>query len=263
MKLTYWNELKTSRETKCKREFLSLDPLAGDFPSLSPYNYVACNPIKLVDPDGRAPAYPTPLLTFNPTLGLYGGYQFTRSATHLLSLVSGVDKLMISRAVIQERAPGQYRPFYSSYEGGGAITLGTSGYNASITYTANWFEDDASKYGGHGYGQNIYKWLDLSAHEVGHLSQIEKEEGFFGYIGEFMKQYFSSGNHDGAPYEIDAEKGSQNFRKFNSFINEKYGQDALIKMLGVTPEQDKLRGTEQYKINKIDKFWDEYNKSFE
>jgi len=55
MKLTYWNELKTLRETKCKREFLSIDPLAGDFPSLSPYNYVACNPIKLVDPDGKEP----------------------------------------------------------------------------------------------------------------------------------------------------------------------------------------------------------------
>ncbi|MBL7955898.1 MAG: RHS repeat-associated core domain-containing protein [Flavobacteriales bacterium] len=33
--------------------FLSLDPLAADYASWSPYNYVMGNPISLVDPDGR------------------------------------------------------------------------------------------------------------------------------------------------------------------------------------------------------------------
>jgi len=33
--------------------WLSVDPLAGKFPSLSPYAFVANNPINLVDPDGR------------------------------------------------------------------------------------------------------------------------------------------------------------------------------------------------------------------
>ena len=33
--------------------WLSVDPLADKYPSLSPYNYCAWNPIKLVDPDGR------------------------------------------------------------------------------------------------------------------------------------------------------------------------------------------------------------------
>gem|GEM_PF-7014108 len=47
-----------------EQECLSLDPMMGDFPSLSPYNYIACNPIKLVDPDGRASAYPTPYIDF-------------------------------------------------------------------------------------------------------------------------------------------------------------------------------------------------------
>ena len=33
--------------------WLSVDPLSDKYPGLSPYNYCAWNPIKLVDPDGR------------------------------------------------------------------------------------------------------------------------------------------------------------------------------------------------------------------
>ena len=43
--------------------FLSVDPLAADFASWSPYNYVLGNPIMLIDPDGRAPiVWPPPWL---------------------------------------------------------------------------------------------------------------------------------------------------------------------------------------------------------
>ena len=38
--------------------FLGVDPLAADFASWSPYNYVLGNPIMLIDPDGRAPQFP-------------------------------------------------------------------------------------------------------------------------------------------------------------------------------------------------------------
>ena len=33
--------------------WLSVDPVADNYPSLSPYNYCALNPVKLVDPDGK------------------------------------------------------------------------------------------------------------------------------------------------------------------------------------------------------------------
>ena len=33
--------------------FISVDPMADKYPSLSPYAYCACNPINLVDPDGE------------------------------------------------------------------------------------------------------------------------------------------------------------------------------------------------------------------
>ncbi len=40
----YWSELLTG--------WLSVDPMMDKYPSLSPYNYCAWNPVKLVDPNG-------------------------------------------------------------------------------------------------------------------------------------------------------------------------------------------------------------------
>jgi len=39
--------------------WLSVDPLASQFPSHSPYNFCLNNPVRLVDPDGRAPGNPS------------------------------------------------------------------------------------------------------------------------------------------------------------------------------------------------------------
>jgi len=36
-----------------KWKWYGVDPLAGKYPSLSPYVYVADNPINAIDPDGR------------------------------------------------------------------------------------------------------------------------------------------------------------------------------------------------------------------
>ncbi len=41
----YWGELLTG--------WLSVDPMSDKYPSMSPHNYCAWNPVKLVDPDGR------------------------------------------------------------------------------------------------------------------------------------------------------------------------------------------------------------------
>ena len=41
----YWSELLTG--------WLSVDPMADKYPSLSPYVYCAWNPVKIIDPDGR------------------------------------------------------------------------------------------------------------------------------------------------------------------------------------------------------------------
>ena len=45
--------------------WLSVDPMADKYPSISPYSYCAWNPMKLVDPDGRE---------VNPVYDNYGNY---------------------------------------------------------------------------------------------------------------------------------------------------------------------------------------------
>ena len=214
-----------------------MDPLAEKYYSISPYAYCGGNPVSFFDPNGL---YPASVLVYNPN---DGGYRFTQSAACLLSLVSGVSRLNIQNAIIQERAVGQYRPFYSSNNGGGAITLGTSSFNATITYTQNYFADDPSAYDNHGYGQNIQEWLGISSHEVGHIPQIDEAGGLFGYVGEMVKQYAQSGGHNDAPNEKEADKGYTNFTQFNSFVNKTYGNGALTDLFNSKTTESKKTST--------------------
>lgn len=245
-----------------------MDPKLEKMPNYGTYVYCLNNPIILLDPDGK---YPNPILIFHPNKGLHGTYNFRQATSYLLSLVSGVSEGIISNVTIQKRAAGQFRPFYSSYGGGGGITLGSSSANANITYTENFFDDNPESYKnkyigdgqGHGYGQDIKTWLGISAHQVGHLPQIDKAGGLLSYLGEFVNQYSSSGNHNGAPYEVDADKGTGVFRDFNKFVDKKYGKDKLINIMKATEEIDGRKGSEGYKIKQIDKFWKEYEKSAE
>ena len=50
--------------------WLSVDPMADKYPSLSPYNYCAWNPMKLVDPDGKWPRKGVNIYTFNAKAGI-------------------------------------------------------------------------------------------------------------------------------------------------------------------------------------------------
>jgi RHS repeat-associated protein len=228
----------------------SVDPIAEKNTFESPYAYTHNNPINYVDPDGL---YPRSILIYDAGLGLYGGYKFTKSAAHLLSLVSGVSRMVIDNTIVQERAPGQYRPGYGANRGGGAITMGTGVLNSNITFTKNWFNDDPNSYNGHGYGQNIMAWLALSSHEVGHLAQLEADGGFFNYIGRFIKEYSQYG-HDDAPSEQEADKGRLRFWDFDDFVNDKYGYGSIEDLFRSNQREDK-------KVATITKWWEAYEET--
>jgi len=59
-KITGYTDLDTVRSEATLRpelisRWFSPDPLSSEFPSWSPYNFTNCNPIRFIDPDGRAP----------------------------------------------------------------------------------------------------------------------------------------------------------------------------------------------------------------
>ena len=232
--------------------WLSVDPMADKYPSLSPYAYCAWNPIKLVDVDGL---YPRAILKYDARAFPHGGgYRLTSPAAHLLSLVSGVKESYIANSIIVERGVGHYVPWYSSKKGGGAITLGYSSNSSNIILTQNYFEDDASAYNNHGYGQNISEWLDILSHEVGHIPQIDKNGGMAGYVSNAMMEYLQSAGHDAAPSEKEADLGKTQYRKFNAFVSIKYGKKAISELLS-------SHNSDKQKINTLDRWWNEYKKS--
>ncbi len=222
-----------------------IDPMVEKFMFSSSYGFCLNNPLKYIDPDGK---YPRPILKYNQ---ITGNYNFTAPASHLLSLVSGVNRETIESTIIQERKVGQYRPLYSANKGGGAITIGTTD-RKTITYTENFFANNKDSYEGHGYGRDLNAWLDISSHEVGHLPQIDKAGGIWSYIGEFIGEYAQAGEHDGAPNEVEAERGAINFKGFSNYVNSEYGNGSLFKLLSNS------KMTDERKIDRITQWWNSY-----
>ena len=106
--------------------WLSVDPLADKYPSLSPYNYCAWNPIRLVDPDGNEQGIPPYLIGYlmenygksstikelgfiimNPHIG-YNIGKYSPNSKNISTIASNFE-INICRASNLERGnPGDY-----------------------------------------------------------------------------------------------------------------------------------------------------------
>ncbi|MCM1078563.1 MAG: DUF6443 domain-containing protein [Bacteroidales bacterium] len=227
-----------------------MDQLCEDYYHVSPYVYCMDNPMNATDPDGLFPEF---LITFIKTPFYRADYYVLNPQTcHLLSLVSGVPETYIRNAQIMQRGIGHYYPLYSSNNGGGAITLGNSPDNVSINFTPNYFEDDKKQYNGHGYGQDFYSWMILLSHEVGHIKHIGESQNELSYIIGFGLDYLKYG-HDNTPREKEADKGYNNFKAFNKFVNDTKGKNALEYLF-------KSNKTSELQIQIVNEWWSEYEK---
>ncbi|WP_291287020.1 hypothetical protein [Flavobacterium sp.] len=185
-------------------------------------------------------------------------YQFTKSAVHLLSLVSGVDKKSIQSTTLE----------FKKY-GGGAMTTGDNSKSGTITY----------------YNQraNSLDFIELSSHEVGHLPQLDDYGGakhIARSIGAYLVEaiinldainevYDPKTNnldyetivHNSSPLEQQAEVGSGIFRDFSKFVDNHYGKgkDSMIQKLF-----NNKNNSDTTIIRKLDKWWNAYkNEKYE
>lgn len=178
-------------------------------------------------------------------------YTFTPSAAYLLSLVSGVSQEKIESSYIYERDITHPYPFYSDPYYGGVTLPHGNGY--SITYTNNLFDDNR-------FGQDYDAWLDISSHEVGHIKHIDKiragkEENssfqLLSYLSMFLCSYISDGGHDESSLEKEANKGSERYKDFKSFVEQEYGKDAINSLF-------EKEISEEERINNIRIWWEDY-----
>lgn len=167
----------------------------------------------------------------------FGPYHFTDSVAHLLGLLSGVDKKRIKKTKIYQRSLFRYLPWYKAINGGGAITLASQS-RSSITFTENFFSSDKTKYNHKAYLNNIFSWLRLASHEVGHIQHGVRYKFFLYYLIVFGFQYLRYG-HDNAPLEKEADIGSQNFIALVAFCNSKYKANIINDILSQPISEDK------------------------
>ena len=242
------HELMRSHEAKSVQLWLSIDPLAEKFPAWSPYNYTMNSPVNLIDPDGRSPKDPIKGFAVNviQVKSYVAGtktpssYQFTPSATHLLSLVSGVSEKSIQSTTLS----------FKKY-GGGAMTTGDDSKSGNITY--------------YNVKANSVGFMELSAHEVGHLPQLDDYGGgkhiarsIGAYIVEAIINQTTDPEiiHNESPLEQQAEVGSGVFRDFSKFVDEHYGngkQNMIQKLFNNKANKDSDI------ISRVDKWWKAYN----
>jgi len=168
----------------------------------------------------------------------------------LLNRVTKVPESILKQTKIYSRSVVWYIPFYSARKGGGGITMGSDTWQ-SITFTENFFSSDQTHYKGKAYANDVQGWLSMSAHEAGHLLHAVRFRFLIIYLAFFIYQYLRYG-HDAAPLEIEVEAGNQELKRFQIFLNQRYGPKSLEQL--ITSESK----DEAAKIEQLEKWWQAY-----
>ena len=227
-----------------------VDPLAEKYVSISPYSYCKSSPMNYIDEKGLYPKgivtihYERSIVTTAPSITgatmnvptQYVYYKFTKSATHLLSLVSGVPENYIKNVRLEE---------FNLQRESNSITLGDSPENTRMLVSPEYFnEENISK-------EQYYDWwFKEFSHEVGHIKQIKRDGSEGLYLLKTLWGYVSTQSHDKAPREQEAEKGSEVFESFRDFVKSKFHANLNRLFIG--------KGSEEEKIKQIDKWWNAY-----
>ena len=107
-------------------------------------------------------------------------------------------------------------------------------------------------------GKFFYEFFNRNTHEVGHIPQVNGTQHLASSLGQYLKNVISGENwHDGrySTKEHDADKGAQEFQKFNKFIDNKIQKNGLKNLFyNKKNSQDKI-------IETIDKWWNLYERS--
>ena len=159
--------------------WLSVDPMSDKYPSLSPYNYCAWNPMKLVDPDGMRFDSVTMNIVNDFRKNTISRISEATSGTQKSELQSALDELSIL-----ESSDQLYHIEYgntSGYNRNGEIGYDTKNDMVSITMT---------------YSSNI---SDI-AHELKHAYQFE--------VGELSFNTSNGGCITSSLYDITDERSA-------------------------------------------------------
>ena len=221
--------------------WMCVDPLAEKYVSISPYSYCKSSPMNYIDEKGLYPKgivtihYERSIVTTAPSITgatmnvptQYVYYKFTKSATHLLSLVSGVPENYIKNVRLEE---------FNLQRERNSITLGDSPENTRMLVSPEYFnEENISK-------EQYYNWwFKEFSHEVGHIKQIKRDGSEGLYLLKTLWGYVSTQSHDKAPREQEAEKGSEVFESFRDFVKSKFHANLNRLFIGKGSEEEKIR----------------------
>jgi RHS repeat-associated protein len=252
--------------------FLSVDPISRSYPWYTPYQFAGNSPIQAVDLDGNEPKSVVSekyrennIMTRNLQPDRTDPfphkitYKLTNPTVELLSYLTGVSESVLKNGA-EINVANNPVPGYNPKDGGGGITLPGQKHGIyDIRLTENFFTSFRSAFYGEtnsNFSNSTYHWLRLLSHEVRHIPQIQNHrESKASYVSEFLKQYAVSGSHNGAPYEQNADLGTNLFDRFIDFTNTFYGNNSLVNLFTGS-------GSDKNKVNTL-KGWEQDFSSYE